>query len=120
MRNTLLALFLAVTLAGCGTLSGTKLAAVTEADADAAIAEATTGNDPQGVLCWTAVKTFIATGGTTVQLKGVFSDIEAARLLRRHIQMGTPAGEAVHNACSPLVTDANVTLVKLGLVAGGL
>jgi predicted small secreted protein len=132
MKRVLSFVFLAVTmavLAGCATVAGTgaaqnaagsQLQKITGPDLDAAIAEATAGNDPQGVLCFTAVKTFLAAGGTTTELKGVFSDFEAARLLRRRIQMSTPEREAMHNACAPLVVDANVTLAKLGLIAGGL
>lgn len=110
-------------LAGCSTQlvqgeAKSKLAVVTMEDLDVAIASAQAENDPQAVTCYTEVKAWVNSHPSGTSVKGVFSAFEAARLVRRRVDLGIP--ESLHNACAPLIVDANVTLVKLGLISSGL
>lgn len=114
-------------LTGCASIAGTSpvqgaaessLEKVTAADLDGAIAAAQAGGDIQAVACFTEVKNFTGNMPAHADVKGVFSAWEGARLLRRRIGDGVP--EALHNACAPLLIDARITLLKLGVIAGAL
>ena len=128
MKSFLAVLFLTLLMSGCATVAGTgaaqnaagnQLQKITEADLAAAIQDAADHNDSQAVLCYTEIQKLVGKGLPTSNIKGVLSTFEAARLLRRNIQGGV-VPDALHNACAPLIVDANITLVKLGLIAGGL
>lgn len=113
-------------LSGCATVAGSspaqgaaedQLEKVTKADLDSAIAEASAAGDDQAVKCFTLVQDFVGKGAPAADIKGVFSAFEATRLLRRRVDTGVP--EELHIACAPLILDARITLVKLGLIAAG-
>lgn len=104
-------LLIGVSLSGC---AGGKLKEVSTVDLDLAITQAQAAGDTQAVKCFTEVKAFIGTGIPTVEVKGVFSALETARIGRRAVDEGIP--EQLHIDCSPLIVDARMTLVKLGLL----
>lgn len=105
-------LLIGVSLSGCA--ENNKLRQVSTVDLDLAITQAQAAGDTQAVKCFTEVKAFIGTGIPTVEVKGVFSALETARIGRRAVDEGIP--EQLHIDCSPLIVDARMTLVKLGLL----
>lgn len=122
LRCVVVLMAMMTAVAGCAmtdTKAGDKLRTVTVADLEAAKAQADATNDPQASLCYSKVIDFVnARGVTTGDVRGVFSAFQTARSLRRGVDQGIP--EDLHNACAPLVVDAHITLLKLGLIAGGL
>jgi hypothetical protein len=126
LMATILLIAALAAIAGCATVAGTlpvqgaaenQLEKVTKVDLDSAIAQATAAGDDQAVKCFTLVQDFVGKGAPAADIKGVFSAFEATRLLRKRVDTGVP--EDLHIACAPLILDARVTLVKLGLIAAG-
>lgn len=111
-------------LSGCaafnqpGASGGKSLADITVADLDAAIAMAKAGNDPDAQACYESLKSHVADGSLNVQPAGVISGFEAVRLAARTVNGGVP--HDTHVACAPVLVDANVWLVRLGVRAAFL
>lgn len=114
MKVTAILMFVLLALGSLTGCAGGKLKEVSAVDLDLAIAQAQAAGDTQAVLCYTEVKAFIGTGIPQVEVKGVFSALETARIGRRAVDAGVP--ESLHIACSPLIVDARLTLIKLGLL----
>lgn len=76
-------------------------------------------NDPQAVLCLDAGYTWLSRelplNEPTV---GPVSRYERLRLIRRMVDAGVP--ENVHNECSPIASDARLTVFKVLRLFAGL
>lgn len=105
---------LALLLTGCSSVGP-----LVRADVQRGLEIATAAQDAAGVACATAILQSLPEPTQAPQPIGVFSLFMATRELRRAKAGGV--SEAVHNACSPLIMDAQTTLSKLGLsvVPGG-
>lgn len=115
-----LSLLLSFLLGGCAALGvpgiqSPELAKVTRSDLDAAIAISTAGGDKIAANCFTVLRDYLTptTAPTTTlpAVQGVFSALAAVRNARRAVDRGVP--ENVHVACSPLVVDSQLVIVRL-------
>ena len=108
--------------AGCATGLG-GLSTFVREDVQRGLEIAQAANDPAGVACATAILAAIPEAAAPeLHAVGAFSAFVKVRELRRKVDGGV-VDEAVHNACAPLVLDAEKTLLKLGaaiLPGGGI
>ena len=95
----------------------------TEADLQAALADATANNDTAAVNCYTALLGIIKTGvaNPLPAGPGLFQALQKARDAKALIaNLNSPTGPLanLNNACAPLVLDAQNTLLGLGVGIG--
>jgi len=97
-----------------------KIRTVTNADLDAAIADADAHNDLVGSTCYKTVKTFIATNpaprGIPDGARAFYFHQRARDLVRDGAGQGIP--DSLKLGCAALVQDDAVFLVKMGAIAG--
>lgn len=106
-------LFVAMT-AGCSSALLVRLGPEARPDIERAVAIAEFHQDVAGAACARAVLAALPAGQAPDPL-GAFSAFMALREARRAISVGV--SESVHNACAPLILDAEATIAKLGLAA---
>lgn len=117
MRPALLAITLSALVSGCasGGLNDVKM--LVREDVQRAMEIAIATQDAAGQACAGAILNHLnAAAATTIPTpNGAFSAFMEARELRRKFSAGSDEG--IHNACAPLILDAEITLTKLGLKA---
>ena len=100
-------------LSGCAAAVNQRLAALTRNDV--VIAMVLAADDPDAVLCYTAIMETFPDGdeGMSIEPVGPLSAFQKVRNLRRGITADIPA--EVHRNCAVLVLDAQKTVLGLGL-----
>jgi len=101
---------------GCASSGLDGLRQFTRADVQRAHEIAAAANDVAGVNCAQAILDAMPeVAAPELHAAGAFSAFMKVRELRRRVSRGID--EDVHNACAPLVLDAQKTILKLGLSA---
>lgn len=124
MIKLVLVLSALVVSSGCATSGMLKgdLSKLVRADVEAAHGIAKESNDAAGVACMEVLLKHIPTSAAvSTTPAGAVSAFMLVREARRKRSAGIP--DDLHNACAPLVLDAEETILKLGLLAlpgGGL
>jgi hypothetical protein len=99
-----------------------QLASFTAADLKQASDNAKASGDLTGQMCWDTLAKYVGTGtlANVPQIKGGASAFQAVRDVRRGIDSArtNPVLEDINRGCAPLITEARITLIKLGLLAG--
>ena len=97
-----------------------RLRMFTKADLTQASAIATANGDTVAAKCFDAINTHLDTiqDAPQLRIKGAFSLYETGRIGIAKFKGGIPSD--IHNACAPLVLDAQHTLIRLGLIGTGL
>lgn len=103
----------------------TALKAWKKVDLDAATARATVANHRAGMMCYPVLAKYLTgdqTLGDSLKLAGVFDAFEAGLLIGMGGQQSVlmnPVVQDIHDNCAALVGDANVTLIRLGIIGAG-
>lgn len=118
MKSILTITVLVVLLSGCATqiaLQDPATRELTRADAEVAQHIAEADGDVVAATCWKTLILYLqpASSGEPIKTIGVLSEFQRLRMLRRHAE-DRAVPEDVHVACSPLVVDAQGTLLKFG------
>lgn len=106
-------LLLGMMLGGCAATG--ELRELAADDVTRALEIARAANDPAGAACAMALLEHVAQQPTIPTPLGAFSTVMFAREARR--RLGAGVSESVHNACAPMILDAEETIAKLGLMA---
>lgn len=116
MRLALCALLFAGLFAGCATTSqplSVPFADLAKSDVIRAIEIAHAAGDPAGLACSQAILNHLSDRVALPDPAGPFSALIRVREARRALDKGL-IPEDVHNACAPVIVDAEQTILKLG------
>jgi hypothetical protein len=97
----------------------------TEADLNAALADATANNDAAAAACYSALLPIVQSGVANPFPTGLggFQLLQKARDAKALVaNLQSPNGPLakLNVACAPLVLDAQNTLIQLGIIGGGV
>ena len=127
--GSLFAVFLALLATGCATSGGYSspfgdITKLTNADLDAALADATAHGDKAAMACYPVLKSVIANLPAQVPAAppaGIVSAFQAARDASKAVQSGVTSGQnaivqEVNLGCAALFNDTQGDILRLGVI----